>query len=62
MDQKTVHKLENAIAEVILDMGLRKLPLLPARHTMSMMAKAAVAVYEGVVEGRREHRPSLDQS
>ena len=54
MDQKTVHKLEqkieNAIAEVIIDMGVRKLPLLPARHTVQMMAKAAVAVYEGVVE------------
>ena len=54
MDQKTVHKLEKkveaAIAEDINDMGLRKLPLLPARHTMSMMAIAAVAVYEGVAE------------
>jgi len=54
MNPKTVHKLEkkleDAIAEVINDMGLRKLPLLPARHTMEMMAKAAVAVYEAVVE------------
>ena len=54
MDPKTVRKLEkkleDAIAEVINDMGLRKLPLLPARHTMQMMAKAATAVYEGVVE------------
>ena len=54
MDQKTVNKLEkkieDAIAEVIIGMGFRKLPLLPARPTMQMMAKAAVAVYEAVVE------------
>jgi len=31
-------------------MGLRKLPLLPSRHTMHLMAKAAVAVYEAAVE------------
>jgi hypothetical protein len=35
-------------------MGLKKLPLLPARrHTMHLMAKAAVAVYEAAVENRR---------
>jgi hypothetical protein len=27
-----------------------KLPLPPSRHTMQMMAKAAVAVYEAAVE------------
>ena len=58
MDPKTVKKLEEkieeAIAEVILvKMGLKKLPLLPARHTMHMMAKAAVSVYEAVVENLR---------
>ena len=46
MDQKTVEKLEEkieeAIAEVIVKMGLKKLPLLPARHTMHLMAKASV--------------------
>lgn len=42
---------EEAIAEVIVvKMGLQKLPLLPARHTMRMMAKAAVSVDEAVVE------------
>jgi hypothetical protein len=50
MDQKTVEKLEvkieEAIAEIIVKMGLKKLPLLPARHTMHLMAKAAVTVYE----------------
>lgn len=58
MDPKTVKKLEekieDAIAEVIVvKMGLKKLPLLPARHTMRMMAKAAVAVYEATVENQR---------
>ena len=45
MDQKTVKKLEEkieeAIAEIIVKMGLKKLSLLPARHTMHLMAKAA---------------------
>lgn len=58
MDPKTVKKLEakleDAIAEVIVKMGLKNLPLLPARHTMHMMAKAAVAVYEAAVENRGE--------
>lgn len=57
MDRKTVEKLEGkleeAIAEVIVTMGLKKLPLLPARHTMHMMAKAAVAVYEAVAGNDR---------
>ena len=54
MDPKTVEKLEGkieeAIAEVIVKMGLEKLPLLPSRNTMHLMAKAAVAVYEAAVE------------
>jgi hypothetical protein len=57
MDPKMVEKLEGriegAIAEFIVKMGLKKLPLLPARHTMHLMAKAAVAVYEGAVENQR---------
>ena len=47
-------KLEEAIADVIGRLGLKKLPLLPSRHTMEMMAKAAVAVYEAAVE-EHEH-------
>jgi hypothetical protein len=43
-------KLETAIAEVIINMGLGKLPLLPARQTMHLMAKAAVTVYEATVD------------
>ena len=57
MDQKIVKKLEgkieDAIAEIIVTMGLKKLPLLPARQTMNLMAKAAVAVYEAEVENSR---------
>jgi hypothetical protein len=54
MDPKTVEKLEGeieeAIAEVFFDLRFMKLRLLPSRHTMQMMAKAAVAVYEAAVE------------
>ena len=54
MDPRTVEelegKLEEAIADVIAIMGLKKLPLMADRHTMHMMAKAAVAVYEAVAE------------
>lgn len=55
MDQKTVRKLERkleeAIAEVIVGrLGRRRLPLMPSRQVMHLMAKAAVAVYEAAVE------------
>jgi hypothetical protein len=58
MDPRTVRtleeKIEGAIAEVIVvKMGLKKLPLLPARHTMHLMAKAAVSVYEAAVENEQ---------
>lgn len=60
MEPKTVEKLEEkiveAIAEVVLKMGLKKLPLLPSRHTFQMMAKAAVAVYEAAVENQRPEK------
>lgn len=49
MDPTTVRKLEGKIEEAIVDvivgMGLKKPPLLPSGHTFQMMAKAAVAVY-----------------
>ena len=61
MDQKTVEKLEGkieeAIAEIIVKMGLKKLPLLPSRHTMHLMAKAAVAVNKAAVENYDRGRP-----
>jgi len=56
MAPKTVEtlevKIEKAIAEVIEKMGLKKLPLLPDRRTMHLMAKAAVTVYEAAVENK----------
>jgi hypothetical protein len=61
MDEKTVRKLEkrieNAVGEVICEMGLRSLPLLPSGKTMHLMAKAAVAVYESAVENHDRRRP-----
>ena len=62
MDPKTVEKLESkiedAIAEIIVKMGVRKLPLLPSRHTMHLMAKVTVAVYEAADENYDRGRPS----
>ena len=57
MDPKTVQKLEGkieqAITEVIVSMGLKKLPVLPSHYTIQMMSKAAVAVYEAAAENDR---------
>ena len=57
LDEKTVRKLERkleeAIAGVIVGMGLKQLPLLPAHKTIHLMAKAAAAVYEAAVDNRR---------
>jgi len=58
MDQKTVKKLERELQKAIADvvgvrLGPKTPPLLPPRSTIQMMAKAAVAVYEGAVEIRR---------
>jgi len=62
MDEKTVRKLERriekAILDVILQMGLRSLPLLPSQQTMHLLAKAAVAVYEAAVENFQRERPA----
>jgi len=62
MDPKIVEKLEGrieeAISEILVRMGVKKLPLLPSRHTMHLMAKAAVAVYEAAVENHDRGRPS----
>ena len=54
--EKLEEKIEEAIAEIIVKRGLRKLPLLPARHTMHLMAKAAVTVYEEAVENQPPER------
>jgi hypothetical protein len=57
MEPKVVRDLEqeveDAVAEVIVRMGLKKLPLLPSRHTMHLMAKATVTVYGTAVENQR---------
>ena len=57
MDQKIVKKLESnieqAIVDVIIKMGLKRLPLLPSHQTIHLMSKAAVAVYEAAVENRQ---------
>lgn len=54
MKQKQVDHLEGAveeaIAEVIMEMGLKRLPHLPSQRTIHLMAKAAVSVYEAAVE------------
>jgi hypothetical protein len=56
MEPKTIElleeKIEEAVAEIIVKMGLKKLPLLPNRRTMHLMAKAAVTVYEAAVENQ----------
>ena len=44
--------LEQAIADVLDSKKLKKLPVKPRREITHLMAKAAVAVYEGAVEGR----------
>jgi hypothetical protein len=65
MEPKTVErlevKIEEAIAETIAKMGVRKLPLLPSRHTMHLMAKAAVAVYGAAVEND-DRGPTSEES
>jgi hypothetical protein len=61
MDHKTVEKLEGTIEEVIaeniLKMGVRNLPLLPPGHTMHLMANAAIAVVEPATENFDRGRP-----
>jgi len=43
--EKLEEKIEEAIAAIMVKMGLKKLPLLTSHHTMHLMAKAAVTVY-----------------
>ena len=62
MDAKTVNRLEEqlegAIRQVILKMGLQKLPLLPSHRTMHRRAKAGTTVYETPVENMRYQEDS----
>ena len=50
--QKLEDLLEQAIADALDSKMLKKLPVKPRREITYLMSKAAVAVYEGVVEGR----------
>ena len=52
MFKKLEELLEQAIADALDSKKLKKLPVKPRREITHLMAKAAVAVYEGVVEGR----------
>lgn len=59
MDQRSIHQLEKELTKAIGDvvvvrLGLKHLPLLPSHRTLEMMAKAAVAVYEGAVDDRQQ--------
>lgn len=49
--------IERAIADVLDSQQPGQLPVKPRREVAHLMAKAAVAVYEGVVEGREVTRP-----
>ena len=46
--------LEQAIAKALESTKVEKLPVKPRRAITELMAKAAAAVYEGVVEGREK--------
>jgi len=67
MDHKIVEKLEREIEEAIRGVVGRhrkppRLPLLPSHHTIHLMAKAAVAVYEAAAESLDEERPMGEPS
>lgn len=46
-------KIEEAIAQVIMTMGSKRLPPHSSRLTIHLMTNAAVAVYETAVENQR---------
>jgi len=52
--EKLEELLEQAIASALESESLKKLPVKPRQEITHLMAKAAVAVYEGVVEGRED--------
>jgi hypothetical protein len=58
MDQAIVQMLEReieeALAEVLLRLGRKRLPLVPLSGTIHLMAKAATTVYEAAVENQPE--------
>lgn len=58
MEQRVVssleRRIEKAIADAITEMGLKRLPAVPSKQTMHLMAKAAVSVYEAAAESTRD--------
>jgi hypothetical protein len=50
--EKLEEVLERAIADALDSKKIKKLPVKPRKEITHLMAKAAVAVYEGVVEGK----------
>lgn len=58
MDQAVVdmveREIEEAIAEVLLRLGRKRLPLVPLSGTIHLMAKAATTVYEAAVVNQAE--------
>ena len=44
--------VEQAIADGLESKKIKKMPVKPRREITHLMAKAAMAVYEGVVEGK----------
>lgn len=59
MEQRVVssleRRIEKAIAGTIMEMGLKRLPLLPSQQTIHLMAKAAVSVYEAAAQASGEN-------
>ena len=53
-------KLKEAIAEVIIKLGLKRLPLLPSDHTINMMPKASALVVELPASGPKATARQLD--
>jgi hypothetical protein len=56
--QKLEGKIEEVIAEVIVKMGLKEMPLLSCRRRTHPMAKAAVEVYRATVETDQREWPT----
>ena len=50
--EKLEEILEQAVADALESKKLKKLPVKPGREITHLMAKAAVAVYEGAVVGK----------
>ena len=49
-------ELEEAIAEVLLRLGRKRLPFIPLSRTIHLMAKGATTIYETALENQR-HEP-----